>query len=239
MATLEVIYCAGKNRTYAELAIEAGFSYGAQLPNPVYFAPVFVDQDYQRPDLTKYLEAVKQYKPRIATVLDWESKHSFETVIMWAEEIAPYVETVIIIPKVPGGVHRIPQAIGGKPVRLGYSVMTRYGGTAVPIWEFARRPVHLLGGSPQKQMRLYRMLNVTSVDGNMIQERAHNGQYWTAGDATQARNRYFPQIQEMDGWTGADMPSEAFRRSCANVMKTWRRVVANTHDDLPLFSILG
>ena len=45
-----------------------------------------------------------------------------------------------------GGIARVPEQIGGKAVRLGYSVPTKFGGTEVPLWEFGQRPVHLLGG---------------------------------------------------------------------------------------------
>lgn len=44
-----LIFCAAKNRRYAEIALAAGFRYGAQLPNHVYFAPYFVDQEHNNP----------------------------------------------------------------------------------------------------------------------------------------------------------------------------------------------
>lgn len=233
---LELYYCAAKSRRFAELALQAGFLYGAQLPNPIYFIPQFVDQDWKTPDFDGYMSALRKSKPRLASVLDWEYEYQLPEVLHWAEEAAASVDTVIIIPKVIGGIIRIPERIGGKPVRLGYSVPTRYGGTPVPIWEFGDRPVHLLGGSPHKQMLLSRLLNnVQSADGNYIQHMAvEHTAFWTPGNA-KAKNRYFPQLQEADGWTGEDAPYEAFARSVENVMDAWQRLARNDYSDLPLF----
>jgi len=235
---IDLYYCAGGNRKFAEIAIEAGFRYGAQLPSTTYFAAEFADQDYKRPDFPGYLEAIRQQRPKVATVLDWMRADEFEDVMEWAEEVAPYVETVIVIPKVVGLVDWIPERIGGKPVRLGYSVPTRYGGTTVSVREFGTRPVHLLGGSPQRQMYLSRLLkNVVSADGNYAQKMAVKWcQFFTAGDAIYAKNRHWPQIQEADGWQGEDAPYEAFRRSCVNIMTAWRALESDDYSKLPLFS---
>lgn len=233
---IELYYCAAKQRHFAEIAIAGGFEYGAQLPNMVYFSPQFVDQDWKAPDFHAYTDTLRTRKPHVASVLDWERDEQLSEVLAWAEEAAASVDAVIVIPKVIGGVARIPERIGGKLVRLGYSVPTRFGGTAVPIWEFGKRPVHLLGGSPQKQMRLSRMLNAVSADGNYIQKMAvDHTAFWMPGTA-QAKNRYFPQLQEMDGWTGEGAPYEAFARSVENVMTAWRQLEANRYDDLPLFN---
>lgn len=103
----------------------------------------------------------------MATVLDWYRMEQLPDVLGWAEDIAPFVSVIVIIPKVPGEVHRLPRDVGGKQVRLGYSVPTTYGGTEVPLYEFAGWPVHLLGGDPARQMALARVLDVRSADGNI------------------------------------------------------------------------
>jgi hypothetical protein len=170
------------------------------------------------------MAALAEYRPHAATVLDWERAEQRDEVLGWAEEAAAHVEVVVIIPKVIGGVDDVPETIGGKPVRLGYSVPTRYGGTAVPVWEFGDRPVHLLGGSPHEQMRMARYLNVVSADMNYMQKMATRYcQFWLPGTARYAKNRYWPTLQEADGqrWE-EDAPYEAFRRSCENVIAAWR-----------------
>jgi hypothetical protein len=116
-------------------------------------------------------------------------------------------------------------------VVLGYSVPTRYGGTPLPLWTFAGWPVHLLGGSPHRQMEYWRYLTpiaeVVSVDGNMANLMATRYcQYWVPGIAHHGKDRYWPMLKKDDGmmW-GKDAPVEAFRRSCENIMAAWVRML--------------
>lgn len=244
---LEVIYCADGNARFASIAIEAGFTYGAQLPNTVFFNPQFADQDWKAPNLNKYIEAVEKYKPRLATVLDWERWSQLGTVIHWAYVIAPYIqEAIIIIPKVKtsrsGWQDYIPRSIRGVKVRLGYSVSTGFAETTVPLTNFMGWDVHLLGGSPIKQGQLAGLhlsdnflvdapkLNIVSVDGNyhLLMATKYNQFFIPDGSARYAKNRYWPSLKETDGkrWgdgsSKADAPYEAFRRSCENIMAMWR-----------------
>ena len=226
-----LVYCAGGNARLAEIAIAAGYKYGAQLPNTVYHPLWMADQDWKRPNRIAYMRALARHRPHMATVLDWERDEALPDVLDWAEEAAQHVERVLVVPKVIGGVSRLPRRIGGKDVVLAYSVPTRYGGTSVPVWEFARWPVHLLGGSPTAQMRLYSHLRgiceVVSADGNYAQKMAtrYNQFYVPGGTASYASNRWWPTLTEADGcrWEG-DAPYEAFRRSCINMMAAWEQL---------------
>ncbi len=164
MAAPTLIYCAGGNRRFAEIAIAAGYRFGSQLPETVYHPLYFADQDWKRPNRAAYMSALAQHRPNMASVLDWEHEGQLNEVLDWAEEAAQYVERVMIIPKVVGGIGRIPHAVNGCPVILGYSVPTRFGGTPLPGWEFAGWPLHLLGGSPHRQMREWSHLsNIAEV----------------------------------------------------------------------------
>lgn len=228
-ATPELIYCAGGNRRFAEIAIEAGFLYGAQLPSTVYFRPYFCDQNWKRPNREAYMRCLAEQRPVMASVLDWEYQAQLPEILSWAEEVAQFVEIVMIIPKVQGGVSQLPRFIGGKSVRLGYSVPTKHGATELPIWEFCGWSVHLLGGSPGRQMRLIKHLNVQSCDGNMMQKlAAERCRFWSRGKKP-FTNRW-TSIKEADGrkWGDgsdtADAPYEAFRRSCQNIMEAWGRL---------------
>lgn len=229
MATgIDLIYCAAGNRRFAEIAIEYGFAYGAQLPGTVYFQPEFADQNWKNPDRQKYMAALAEHRPFIASVLDLEQENQFCEVMSWAEEAAQFVEVIMIIPKYFGAIERLPRKIGGKPVRLGYSVPTRHGGTEVPAWEFRGWPVHLLGGSPHAQMRLRPYFGTVSIDGNMMQKMASKWcMFWQPGTARYASNRWWPTLVEADGrrWGDgsdtADAPYEAFRRSCEAIVKAW------------------
>jgi len=226
---IELIYCADGNARYAEIAIAAGFLYGAQLPNSVHHPVYFADQDWHHPDRSAYMTALAEHHPEIASVIDWEDRVPLSEVLGWAEDAAAYVQTVIIIPKVVGGIPSIPSAIGGKPIRLGYAVGTKskkFKGTPVPTWEFRGRPVHLLGGSPEKQMRLELYLNVVSADCNMMMKQAHERmQFWVSGTARQAKNRFWPQLKEVgDGGITHDATYEAFGRSCVNIRAAWSKI---------------
>ncbi len=109
---VELIYCAGANRQYAEIAIAAGYTYGARLPDLVYFPPGFADQDWRAPNRMAYMAALATYRPRLCTVLDWEREEQLDEVLSWADEAAQYVsEAVIIIPKVHNAIRRLPRRI--------------------------------------------------------------------------------------------------------------------------------
>lgn len=223
---IEIIYCGGGNPRFYEIATQTGFLYGAQLPDTVYGPLHFADQNWKNPNRERYIAELKKHRPFMASVLDWESPDQLEEVLGWAEDAAQFVETVMIIPKVIGGIARLPRVIGGKVVRLGYSVPTRHGGTSVPVWEFYGWPIHLLGGNPHRQYEIARYINVISIDGNMAQKMATR--YCAFYDPTKRTEKgYWPNIQICDGekWgdgtSNAGAPYEAFRRSCEAIMGMW------------------
>lgn len=221
----ELIFCADGNKRFADIALAYGYTYGARLPaRGLHHRPGFTDQDWRQPNREVYMSAVAEHRPRLATVLDWEREEQWPEVWAWACEIAPYVESVIIIPKVMGGIGAIPETCEGKPVRLGYSVPTSYGGTSLPSWEFERRPVHLLGGNPQEQIRLAQYMNVVSADTNYHLGMATKyNQFFAAGGSFRAaRNRYFPKLNETAlGRLEGDVPYKAFALSCINIRAAW------------------
>lgn len=226
MATPTLIYCGGGNRRLYQIAVIEGFEYGSQLPDTIYGPLYFADQDWRNPDRERYMKALKASRPHMATVMDWEREEQLDEVLSWAEEAAQYVAKVIIVPKVIGGISQLPRRIAGKQVILGYSVPTRYAGTSVPLWSFQGWSVHLLGGSPQKQMELWRYLptDIISADGNMMQKMAvRHCSFWVPGTGPNSRTRWWPTLQDVDGHShGTDAPYEAFRRSCVNIMAAWQ-----------------
>jgi len=222
----KLIYCGAGNKRFAKIAIECGLEYGARLPNKIYHAPYFADQDWQNPNRQRYMAAVRQYRPALATVLDLEDETQLTEVMSWAEEVAAYVtEAVIIIPKIPV-IDKLPHTIQGRQVRLGYPVPikteSKFAGRPLPIWAYGRRPVHLLGGSPQAQLTLAHSLNVQSIDNNYIMNRAIKGMFFSGGSARYAKNRYFPLGNEsVFGDVLIDMPYFMFRLSCINLVAAW------------------
>lgn len=135
-----------------------------------------------------------------------------------AEGVAPHVARVVVIPKVPGRVGEIPDEVGGRPVVLGFSVPTRYGGTTCGTWEFGRRPAHLLGGSPQAQMELAQYLRVVSADGNMAAQQARKGRFWNRRPGPKG---HWDQLRTAGDARTTSVPQECFRRSLAAIRATW------------------
>ena len=208
-----LIYCAGKNKRLDTIAENAGLKLGIQLPHStIYFPPFFVDQNWRKPDRKKYIQAVQSLRPIMATVIDIEHLQQIEEALEWGEEISDYVQYIVIIPKVSGIISSIPMYINNAEVLLGYSVPSKYSGSSVPLWEFRDRRVHLLGGSPKKQMELWSYLNIFSCDGNAIERIATTYCRFWDGRAWQ------------DMGSGKDFIYEAFKRSCDNLILMWESI---------------
>lgn len=219
---VELIFCGGGNARFAQIAIDAGFLYGSQLPETVYFPLYFADQDWRRPNRNAYMKALEKHRPHMASVLDLERDDQLNEVLSWAEEAAQFVSVVMLIPKAIGIIDRLSRQIGGAAVRLGYSIPTKHGGTSVPAWEFSGWPVHLLGGSPQSQIRHAHYMHVVSADGNMMAKLARN--HCVFFDPDRKVKKLYPSILEFDGCHYEnDAPYEAWRRSCVNIMRLWDR----------------
>lgn len=210
------------------VALSYGFKYGAQLPGTIYpeLGPLyFADHDWKNPNRAVYMQAIKQHRPNLATVLDWQYSNQLHDVLEWAEEMAPYVDTIVVPLKVSDEVDKLPHVVGGKRTRLGYSVKTNYGETDVPLREFKGWDVHLLGGSPHSQMKYRQYLNVKSADQNMIGKMSHMCKVWVPGTA-KGRNRLWGALRDLAGYQqGRDSNLEAFRRSCKNYMAVWKGYV--------------
>lgn len=213
-----LIYCAAGNKRFAEIAIRHGYQYGAQLPNTIYFDPYFTDQNWKKPVRDKYMAALEKYRPTLATVLDWELDDQFDEVMSWAEEASQFVsEAVIIIPKVIGGVKRLPRVINNRQVRLGYSASSTFSSTPVGLEEFDGWPVHCLGGGPRIQMTLSRTHDLQSADGNYIQNLARRWcQFYSP--SVRAKNNGWPMLKEVGlGHKEIDAIYLAFELTCIAV----------------------
>lgn len=217
----ELIYCADGNRRFADIAMSHGYSYGSRLPATVYHPPVFADQEFKKPNRAAYMAALAEHKPRIATVLDLERPEQYDEVIDWANEAAPYVETVVIIPKYDGAISQLPREVQGRPVRLGFSVPTSYGGTKVDTSEFSGWPVHLLGGHPAEQIRLASHMAVVSADTNYHHKIAFKGEVFL-----NRWRRYRIPLSQMGILDKEDAAYLAFRISCVNTRAAWNHCPA-------------
>jgi hypothetical protein len=145
---------------------------------------VFVDNEFKLYDHAEHVRVVSLYHPKYCTVRDIMSEeqckesgiayYPLELILEWAEELSECADKVIVIPKIDV-LDKIPEKF-----MLGYSVPTSYGGTPLPIESFRGRNVHLLGGSPNKQIAFWQRIpdDVISLDNNYILKMAKFGQVW-------------------------------------------------------------
>jgi hypothetical protein len=144
----------------------------------------FIDVRYRKPDFARHLDLVRRFRPRYATVPDLSerevSREDIRRALRESEALAPYCGVVLLVPKLPGQIDLLP-----KEVALGYSVPTRYGGAHYDLRELEGHQVHLLGGSPHRQLLLYRYIacfaDVKSLDCNMFQLVSGFGKFWRGG----------------------------------------------------------
>ena len=217
---VDLIFCAGRTRRYAEIALAHGFAYGCRSDYRPLFPVVFADLDWKGangPDAARvrerHLAFVRDHRPAIAVAPDVLAASELPAALAYAGRLAAHAGRVVVVPKVFGLIERLPD----EPwLVVGYSVPTDYGsaGTAMPL-EYGQRPVHLLGGSPGEQLRLAAAFRVTSADGNALIKGARYGTFWTPA-GWRGGGRGEPR------GTGPDLPYRAFARSCANVAAAWR-----------------
>jgi hypothetical protein len=229
VGTPALIHCAHGGPAFARAAVAAGWLYGARLPATVY-APVWLaDQNWRKPDRARYMAALARHRPACATVIDWETPGQLGEVLSWAEEAASHVtDAVLVVPKVVGGIPDLPALVGGRRVVLAYSVPSSYGACPLPLWEFRGRPVHLLGGSPQEQMRLWGYFtcqgcDVVSADGNVTGMQARRGRFWSAVPGPKGHWR---QLSEAGDFRREGLAQECFRRSLDAVRERWDALAA-------------
>lgn len=171
------------------LAVKSGWLYGLRSSDGVCgtverqeaHRPQFIDNHYHHYDHKQHLSAVQRWKPKYATVRDIMTKaqckaagiefYPLEQILEWASELSAHAENVILIPKYDC-IDKLPERY-----MLGYSIPTSYGGTPLSIEHFKGRRVHLLGGSPRRQVQYFQALQdeVVSLDNNYILKIAHFG----------------------------------------------------------------
>lgn len=131
------------------------------------------------------------------------------------EQLSRYCQVPLIVPKLPGQIAMLPSHVA-----IGYSIPTSSGGARYELWELENRRVHLLGGSPQEQMDIYKKLAsraaVMSVDGNMAMMVARNfSEYWEAGVWVDHPEK---------GTSEKPLYLDCWRRSCENIRREWERL---------------
>jgi hypothetical protein len=210
-----LIYCAGGSRQFSDIAVAAGFAYGCRSDHKPNHPVVFADLDWKRPDLDRHRAFVAEHRPRFAVAPDVLDPAALPETLRYAERLAAHAERVIVVPKVDDVVEALPR---DPWLMLGYSVPTKYGGCQLMLGSFAGWDVHLLGGSPVKQLPLAHYLRVVSADGNAAARAAawgkvFDGRKWLSSAASAA-------VCPM----GPDLPYRAFDLSCRAIVSAWREL---------------
>jgi hypothetical protein len=136
----------------------------------------FLDIDWRNYNFTLHLEVAAHVLPIMTVARDVENAQELDAILNQAQELARYCKNVVIVPKDPILATVLDSDIPPEYV-LGYSVPTRYGGTTIAPSYF-RRPVHLLGGRPDRQRRLADLMPIVSLDCNRFTLDASFGDYF-------------------------------------------------------------
>ena len=221
---MDIIYCAGANERLMQIAYDTGYLLGVRSDRSDYGFPIaFVDIDYKKPDFAKHLARVASIRPRYAIVPDLseteDSEEDAQRAVKQADALGAYCDYPLIVPKRSGQLQFIPARYA-----IAYSLPTSYGGAKFGIWKLAGRHVHLLGGSPQEQMKLSHYHGgVISADGNMAQLVAVKfARYW------QAPRQWVDHPERGQG--RQDLYLDCWLRSCQNIYRSWQ---LHNHSTIP------
>ena len=224
----EIYVCALPNKQKYQIVQSSGFYNGARLIRDLGSISIrFADQNWKDPNLVVYKKLVAAYNPYAATVIDYESHISFDTVMEWCNAISPHVSRIIVIPKVKCSVQNIPLTCNGVDIVLGYSVPTKYSGTDVDISEFYGRKVHFLGGSPKKQINLflnhYKHMDIVSLDNNYILMKANKFvEYWDYSSINPLTSSWYLLSGSKE--SVRERTNIAFTRSLCNFHAYWEEL---------------
>ncbi|MBP1903065.1 MULTISPECIES: DUF6610 family protein [Halobacteriales] len=149
-----------------------------------------LDNDFQNPDLDRFVERFFEYEPQVGVIGDIYEPTDVDAHIAAAREIQdsfPDAE-VIIVPKSQAVIDTIPDDI-----ILGYSrgYADRLAHEFSDPTDWRGRRVHILGGSPPKQLDAIRQLtrptltdeppaDIVGLDWNGLHRGAQFGEFWTA-----------------------------------------------------------
>lgn len=144
-----------------------------------------IDNNWKNYNHKRHVMLCQEYKPIIATIKDLEDKEAIFKSLEGSLDFLPFVKKVMVIPKVYSAkeINNF-LSVWGLEDRyiLGFPV-GRYSHLAClqTFKELKNVPVHLLGGSPNKQAKAYDFFNkdkvdrVFSIDSNYSQRVAQYG----------------------------------------------------------------
>ena len=180
-----------------------------------------LDNDFRNPDLDRFVDQFFEHEPQVGVIGDVYERDDVDAHVAAAREIrASYPEAeLIIVPKSRAVIDAIPEDLV-----LGYSrgYADRLAHEFSDPADWRGRRVHILGGSPPKQLDAIRQLtrptltdeppaDIVGVDWNGLHRGAQFGEFWTA-----------------DGWDDSGRDADhvtvrkTVRHSLARVREFWK-----------------
>ncbi|WP_254538735.1 DUF6610 family protein [Halomarina litorea] len=148
-----------------------------------------LDNDFRNPDLERYVERVIEYEPEVAVIGDAYDATEAETYVRTIRDVETRVPGTefVIVPKCRSAIEAIPDEIV-----LGYSrgYADRLAHEFSDPVDWRGRRVHILGGSPPKQLEVIDQLtqptltgappaDIVGLDWNGLHRGAQFGEFWT------------------------------------------------------------
>lgn len=174
-----VLLVAGRNAKFAEIAQKSGMSYGARDDYKPSAWPFMLDINWRDYDFPAYLELLRQQRPAMAMVPDYEKSNKQRLYQQIRAVKQTGVLRVLVCPKFVGAVAHIPSWC-----IVAVSVFSGYAGFEPDPRELVGRRLHLLGGGVADWWRCmdkYHASQVVSMDGSMFTIWADYGRYWSDG----------------------------------------------------------
>ncbi|PGF14543.1 hypothetical protein CP556_20790 [Natrinema sp. CBA1119] len=148
-----------------------------------------LDNDFRNPDLNRYVERFFEYKPQVVVIGDAYDVDEVDEYVAAAREIqGSYPDAdLVIVPKCRAAIQAIPDDIVVGYSR-GYADRLAHEFSDPADWRGRR--VHILGGSPPKQLDVIDQLtrptltgdppaDIVGVDWNGVHRGAQFGEFWT------------------------------------------------------------
>lgn len=159
------IICRGSFKKIRILPLyELGFEYGTRHTEIPYHQPYMVDIHWEDYVWSDYLDKLKLWKPTFALVPDYEQPNP-DMLLRHIEDLKMLnIPRIGVCPKFKRAVYDIPPEC-----IICVSIPTKYAGFLPNESELINRRIHLLGGSPQKQLKYIQQhpnLHIMSMDGN-------------------------------------------------------------------------
>lgn len=196
------VVVAFNNPKYLSMASDFGFKTGVRVDlvdNVEGSVELdFLDMDWRENHISTLLEETERLNPEYVVAGDYQTDGgNIEEVNNTASELRKFADKVIVVPHGVNQVEEIPSWCVA-----GYSVSSEYYDTKTPKIEFSGRDIHLLGGSPEKQIELldYFGSDVVSLDGNYIFNTSTRfSRYWVSTRWYDGRHTALLESNIVDG----------------------------------------